>query len=86
MHRQGLENKKILEGKATVMGRSQMSQRKTRDLINQEKHPDPKTLGGKCCLGMEKKRSGWPRAPGFLREDHGRGVLKPKKLQMQTQL
>lgn len=71
IHRQGLENKEILEGKATEMGRSQVSQRKTRDLISQEKHPDPKTLGGKCCLKMEKERSGWPRGPGFL-QDHGR--------------
>lgn len=86
MHRQGLENKEILEGKATVMGRSQMSQRTTRDPISQEKHPDLKTLGGKCCLGMEKERSGWPRAPGFLRKDHGRDVLKSERLQMQTQL
>lgn len=38
------------------MGRVQVSRRKTRDQLSQEKLPDPKSLGKKC-LGMEKEWS-----------------------------
>lgn len=48
---QGLENKKVLEGDAGVMGMAQVSRRETRDLVSQEKLPDLKSLDRKC-LGV----------------------------------
>ena len=49
-------NKEILEGETGEMGSVQVSRRKTRDLLSQEKLPDPNSLGW-TRLGMEREWS-----------------------------